>query len=145
MNENIIEYLNKYSIPISEINNFNLNDKFLIFNNQLYIKTSQKEFCENYEIDKFIAIKIRNFDPNKQRDDILKDTNTPNPYNENFVYYKSIPDNNEIITFLIEQSKIYEKITQIQIDKISSINAKLTFFVILTIISIIVSVIMALK
>lgn len=37
------------------------------------------------------------------------------------------------------------KIAQVQIEKISSINAKLTFFVVLTIISIVVSIITMLR
>ena len=98
----------------------------LLYNNQIYILSSENNFVNEFDTDKenYIIIELPDLD---------------------YVYYKLIPKEQEQITILLEQSKINEKIAQVQIEKLSSINAKLTFFVILTIINIIVSIILALK
>lgn len=126
MDENIYQYIEQHVVKFNEVINYKIRDKYYIKDDQIYILSSENNFVNEFDTDKenYIIIELPDLD---------------------YVYYKLIPKEQEQITILLEQSKINEKIAQVQIEKLSSINAKLTFFVILTIINIIVSVILALR
>ena len=126
MDENIYQYIEQHVVKFNEVINYKIRDKYYIKDDQIYILSSENNFVNEFDTDKenYIIIELPDLD---------------------YVYYKLIPKEQEQITILLEQSKINEKIAQVQIEKLSSINAKLTFFVILTIINIIVSIILALR
>lgn len=126
MDENIYQYIEQHVVKFNEVINYKIRDKYYIKDDQIYILSSENNFVNEFDTDKenYIIIELPDLD---------------------YVYYKLIPKKQEQITILLEQSKINEKIAQVQIEKLSSINAKLTFFVILTIINIIASIILALR
>lgn len=126
MDENIYQYIEQHVIKFNEVINYKIRDKYYIKDDQIYILSSENNFVNEFDTDKenYIIIELPDLD---------------------YVYYKLIPKEQEQITILLEQSKINEKIAQVQIEKLSSINAKLTFFVILTIINLIASIILALR
>ena len=126
MDENIYQYIEQHIVKFNEVINYKIRDKYYIKDDQIYILSSENNFVNEFDTDKenYIIIELPDLD---------------------YVYYKLIPKEQEQITILLEQSKINEKIAQVQIEKLSSINAKLTFFVILTIINIIASIILALR
>ena len=126
MDENIYQYIEQHVVKFNVVINYKIRDKYYIKDDQIYILSSENNFVNEFDTDKenYIIIELPDLD---------------------YVYYKLIPKEQEQITILLEQSKINEKIAQVQIEKLSSINAKLTFFVILTIINIIVSVILELR
>lgn len=125
MDENTKQYINENYIITKELQGYKNRDKFVIHNNNLYQLSSEKFFLDNQENKKnFLIIKISD---------------------NQFLYYTKIPDELKQTIIHLEQFKENEKIAKVQIEKISSINNKLTFFVILTIISIITSIILALK
>lgn len=110
---------------IEDLPEYRQRDKFIIWNNNLYQLSSEKEYNKNQDNDdNFI---------------VLKQSVSQS------VYYKLVPPEIQQVTIQVEQYKINEKIAQAQIEKISSINGKLTFFVVLTIINIVASIIIALK
>lgn len=126
MDENIYQYIEQHVVKFNEVINYKIRDKYYIKDDQIYILSSENNFVNEFDTDKenYIIIELPDLD---------------------YVYYKLIPKEQEQITILLEQSKINEKIAQVQIEKLSSINAKLTFFVILTIVSIVVSIITMLR
>ena len=110
---------------IDDLAEYKQRDKFIIWNNRLYQLSSEKEYDKNQNNDDgFIVLKQS-----------ISQT----------VYYKLVSPDIQQITIQLEQYKINEKIAQAQIEKISSINAKLTFFVVLTVVNIVASIIIALR
>lgn len=125
MNENTKQYIDEHYITTKELPGYKNRDKFAIYSDSLYQLSSEKYFLENQEIkDHFLIIKISD---------------------NQFLYYVIISKELRQTIIQLEQFKENEKIAQVQIEKISSINVKLTFFVILTIINLIASVILALR
>lgn len=125
MDENTKQYINENYIITKELQGYKNRDKFVIHNNNLYQLSSEKFFLDNQENKKnFLIIKISD---------------------NQFLYYTKIPDELKQTIIHLEQFKENEKIAKVQIEKISSINNKLTFFVILTIISIVASIVLAFK
>lgn len=125
MNENTKQYIDEHYITTKGLPGYKNRDKFAIYSDSLYQLSSEKYFLENQEIkDNFLIIKISD---------------------NQFLYYVIIPNELRQAIIQLEQFKENEKIAQVQIEKISSINAKLTFFVILTIINLIASIILALR
>ena len=113
------------TIDVKDLHGYNVRDKFLISNNKLFQLSSEKRFNEKHDNkDCFLIVK-------------LSDSQS--------IFYEMIPEDTQQIAIQLEQFKINEKIAKAQIEKISSINAKLTFFVVLTIINIVLSIILAFK
>ena len=125
MNENTKQYIDEHYVTTKELPGYKNRDKFAIYSDSLYQLSSEKYFLENQEIkENFLIIKISD---------------------NQFLYYTIIPNEIRQTVIQLEQFKENEKIAQVQIEKVSAINAKLTFFVILTIVNIVASVILALR
>jgi len=124
MDEQSTNYANN-TVDSKDIYGYKSRDKFFIKNDRLYQLSSEKWFNEHQNnADDFLIVRVSD----SQR-----------------LYYEIVSAGSQQTVIQLEQYKINEKIAQAQIEKISSINGKLTFFVVLTIINIVASIILALK
>ncbi|SEK28015.1 hypothetical protein [Ruminococcus albus] len=113
--ENVTELIN--TVNIYDLHEYKYKDRILLFNGKLYQLSSKEQFEDNKDSrDNFLVVKITD---------------------ENWLYYKYTPKDDSILAIQLEQYKTNELL--------KSINSKLTFFVILTIIGIITSIIMNLN